>query len=103
MLLGAKGLVKSEFIDVGDDPDNIVREFRTRFFDTERFFDKYAGGKFAMYLFRRYQSRPSTSTEGARQLIEEAQLFLEASHACHARLTSQTTSAGEKPINAAQK
>ena len=103
MLLGAKGLVKSEFIDVGDDPDDIVREFRTRFFDTERFFDKYAGGKFAMYLFRRYQSRPSTSIEAARQLIEEAQLFLEASHACHARLTSQTTSEGEKPINAAQK
>lgn len=30
----------------------IVREFRARFFDTKLFFDTYAGGKFAMYLFR---------------------------------------------------
>ena len=82
MLLAAKGLIKTEFIDIRDDPDSIVREFKERFFDTELFFDKYAGGKFAMYLFRRHkrESRAAT-TESARQLIEEAQLFLEASHA----------------------
>jgi sulfite reductase (ferredoxin) len=90
MLLAAKGLVKTEYIDVTDDPDNIVREFRTRFFETQVFFDKYAGGKFAMYLFRRHESksRPTTA-ETARQLIEEAQLFLEASHACQARLAAE--------------
>ena len=81
---------KTEFIDITDDPNDIVREFRTRFFDTRLFFDKYAGGKFAMYLFRRHDavSQPATA-ESARQLIEEAQLFLEASHACQAHLTAQ--------------
>ena len=95
MLLAAKGLVKTEYTDVTDDPDNIVREFRTRFFETQVFFDKYAGGKFAMYLFRRHEakSRPTTS-EAARQLIEEAQLFLEASHACQARLAADSSLSG---------
>ena len=92
MLLAAKGLIKTEFIDVTDNPADIVREFKERFFDTELFFDKYAGGKFAMYLFRRHkrESRPAT-TESARQLIEEAQLFLEASHACQARLAAENS------------
>jgi len=89
MLLAAKGLIKTEFIDISDDPDSIVKEFRTRFFDTEVFFDKYARGKFAMYLFRRHESGSSDTAEAAHQLIEEAQLFLEASHACQARLASQ--------------
>ena len=89
MLLAAKGLVKTEFTDISEAPDDIVREFRERFFETQVFFDKYAGGKFAMYLFRRHEavSRPETA-EAARQLIEEAQLFLEASHACQARLAA---------------
>ena len=89
MLLAAKGLVKAEFIDVGDDPADIVREFRTRFFDTQVFFDKYAGGKFGMYLFRRHERGPAATAEAAHQLIEEAQLFLEASHACQARLAAR--------------
>ena len=89
MLLAAKGLIKTEFVDISGDPDDIVREFRTRFFETQLFFDKYAGGKFAMYLFRRHAAtrRPGTA-ESARQVIEEAQLFLEASHACQARLAA---------------
>ena len=95
MVRAAKGLIKTEFIDITDDPDDIVREFRTRFFDTQIFFDKYAGGKFATYLFRRHDAveRPGTA-ETARQLIEEAQLFLEASHACQARLLATQTAVG---------
>lgn len=95
MLLAAKGLIKTEFIDITDNPDDIVREFKERFFDTELFFDKYAGGKFAMYLFRRHKrlSSPAT-TESSRQLIEEAQLFLEASHACQARLAAENSQSG---------
>ena len=95
MLLAAKGLIKTEFIDITDDPDDIVREFKTRFFDTQLFFDKYAGGKFAMYLFRRHDAVSQLGTaESARQLIEEAQLFLEASHACQARLAAQSAQPG---------
>ena len=93
MLLAAKGLIKTEFIDISDDPDEIAGEFRTRFFDTQLFFDTYAGRKFAMYLFRRHDAtdRPGT-TEAARQLIEKTQLFLEASHACQARLVARQSS-----------
>tara|TARA_B100001123_G_scaffold451307_1_gene630483 strand:+ start:12562 stop:14832 length:2271 start_codon:yes stop_codon:yes gene_type:complete len=90
MLLAAKGLIKTEFIDISDDPKDIVGEFKKRFFDTQIFFDKYAGGKFAMYLFRRHETNePKGTGDAARQLVEEAQLFLEASHACRARLASQ--------------
>ena len=90
MLQAAKGLIKTSFIDITDDPTHIVNEFRSRFFDTQIFFDKYAGGKFAQYLFRRHArgERPP-DRNAARQLIEEAQLFLEATHACQARLASQ--------------
>ena len=93
MLLAAKGLIKTEFIDIGDDPAEIVREFRSRFFDTKLFFDKYAGGKFAMYLFRRHQTGPRHAVDAAHQLIEEAQLFLEAAHACQARLAARPAAA----------
>ena len=90
MLLAAKGLIKTEFIDIRDDPDETVREFRARFFDTQLFHDKYAGGKFAMYLFRRHDAGVRDTAEAVRHLIEEAQLFLEASHACQARLTARS-------------
>ncbi|HJN45024.1 MAG: sulfite reductase [Acidobacteria bacterium] len=102
MLQAAKGLIKTEFIDISDEPDQIVTEFRTRFFDTEIFFDKYAGGKFAQYLFRRHaQAEPAVDRDTARQLIAEAQLFLEATHACQAKLASQPampTAAGRAAV-----
>ena len=85
MLQAARGLIKIQFIDIGDNPDEIVKQFRERFYQTELFFDRFAGGKFAQYLFRRHAAAARQVTAGsARQLIEEAQLFLEAAHACHA-------------------
>ena len=57
------------------------------------FFDKYAKGKFAQYLFNRYENPKVTpDKESSHRLIEEANLFIEAAHACDARLAS--TSAG---------
>lgn len=49
MLLAARGPVKRELMEVSEDPDDVVREFRARFYDTQLFYDKYAGGKFAQY------------------------------------------------------
>ena len=46
MLKAARALVRTQFLDVGDSPDRIVEEFKSRFFDTELFFDQYAKGKF---------------------------------------------------------
>ncbi len=87
MIHAAKALVKLEFQDVPDDPDRIVREFTTRFYDTQKFFDSFAGGKFAQYLFAAHasSSQPANS-DSARFLIDEAQLFVDASHACVNRL-----------------
>ena len=100
MLQAARGLIKTEFIDVPNDPDRIVAEFRTRFFDTGIFFDRFAGGKFAQYLFRRHaRPRPPAGVDTARQSIEEAQLFLEATHACQARLASAPVTAGEAALS----
>ncbi len=92
MLIAARGLIKKQWHDVPEDPDTVVGEFRKRFYDTELFFDKYAKGKFAQYLFARHeratQSNGQTNLDTARLLIEEAQLFIEAAHACDTRMAA---------------
>jgi sulfite reductase (ferredoxin) len=70
-----------------DGNDHVVDAFRREFFDTELFFDPYARGKFGAYLFKAQgRSHADYTAETAHQLIEEAYLFIEASHACYARL-----------------
>lgn len=87
MVKAARGLVKKQFLDIPEDPDTVVEEFRKRYYDTEIFFDPYAKGKFAQYLFTRHAKPPQEYTEdNARYLVEEAQLFIEASYACDARM-----------------
>jgi sulfite reductase (ferredoxin) len=83
MLNAAKALVLAENLDVKDDPDQIVEEFRVRYYDTQKFFDPFAGGKFANYLFdaHRRNGRPHNE-ESSRYLIDEAQLFIDAAHSC---------------------
>jgi sulfite reductase (ferredoxin) len=94
MLQAAKGLIKTEFLDVKDDPDILVEEFRKRFYETELFHDKYAGGKFAHYLFRRHESPPHEFTrEHVHTLVEEVQLFIEAAHACWERIAQRQIAA----------
>ena len=94
MLQSARALIKTEFLDVADDPDILVGEFRKRFYDTELFHNQYAGGKFAHYLFRRYESPPREHTrDHAHTLVEEAQLFIEAAHACWERIAQRQVAA----------
>jgi len=87
MLMAAQALVRTRFQDVGDDPGRIVTEFRARFFDTQLFFDRFAKGQFAQYLLSRHEGPPARmDRDAARTRVEEAQLFIEATHACEARL-----------------
>jgi sulfite reductase (ferredoxin) len=87
MLLAAKALVRAQTFDIGDDPSQIVAEFRARYYDTQLFFDKYAGGKFAHYFFRLAErDRDAATLDDAHHWVEEAQLFVEAAYACEARL-----------------
>jgi sulfite reductase (ferredoxin) len=94
MLSAARALVRTEYIDVTESADDIVKEWRVRFFDTERFFDKYAGGRAGQYLLDRYADKaPRVGRSEAARRVEEAQLFIEAAHACEAR-----SSAARAPV-----
>lgn len=87
MLLAARSLVRTQYLDVGNDADSIIDEFRIRFYDTKLIYDAFAGGKFARYLFSRHEHPPVEATkEGAHQLVEEAQLFIENIHSAEQRI-----------------
>jgi sulfite reductase (ferredoxin) len=89
MLQAARGLTREKSLNLGTEPGEIVAEFRKHFFDTQVFFDPFAGGKFAQYFFRAYEDRGRPATrETAHQLIEEATLFVDAAHQCYGRLGS---------------
>jgi len=88
MLKAAQSLVRTQNQDITDDPDDIVAEFKSRFYDTELFFDKYAKGKFAEMFFGRHENPvESPDRDSAHHLIEETQLFIEACYACDMRLS----------------
>jgi sulfite reductase (ferredoxin) len=87
MLRAAKALVKISYPNISDDSDQIVSEFRTRYYDTQKFFDPFAGGKFANYLFDAHRkSREPYTVDSSRYLIDEAQLFIDAAHSCYNRM-----------------
>ncbi len=95
MLQAARALILPRYPDVGQDPDTIVAEFKQRFYDTRLFFDPYARGKFARYLLDRHAHPPDRLDEDvAHQRVDEAQLFIEAAHACDARLAAE-----ERPLD----
>jgi sulfite reductase (ferredoxin) len=94
MLIAAQGLVRTQMRDITDDPEQVVSEFKKRFYDTQLFqapdAGQYAGGKFALYLLNRHADKdPALNLDRVRHLIEEAQLFIEAAYSCHHRLTEQ--------------
>ncbi|MBI3940468.1 MAG: nitrite/sulfite reductase [Acidobacteria bacterium] len=105
MVQAAGALVKIFLPDIAGDADKILGEFRTRFYDTELFFDPYAGGKFAQYLFRAQQRAAGPySAEVAHRRIEEAQLFVEAAYSCYGRLQAKRMlplDSGSAPATAA--
>jgi sulfite reductase (ferredoxin) len=77
MLTAASGLVQMHNPDIADDAEVILEEFRKHFYDTQ----------FARLIFQAYETRHEVPTpELAHQRVEEAQLFIEAAHACHARV-----------------
>lgn len=91
MLSAAKALIQMQYTDCSDDSNEIVREFKARYHDTQLFWDKYAKGKFSAYLFKWNDARPTadTTADEAHQLIEETQLFIEAAHTCYDRMQEQ--------------
>jgi len=96
MLHAAQGLVKSQDPGISDDENKIIAEFTRRFYDTQLFWDKYAGGKFAEYFFKAkdfVREGKTVDSDRAVQLLQEAQLFIDAAHDCHNRLRGTVQSA----------
>jgi len=90
MLTAARTLVQLQWLDVPDDPAVIVSEFRTRFVDPKLFWDRFHHDQFSRYLFVRHEGADTRFTaDTAHKLIEEANLFIDAAHKCHATVQSQ--------------
>jgi sulfite reductase (ferredoxin) len=86
MLQAARALTREKNSLLGNEPEEIVREFRAHLVEPQIFWDQYAGAKFAQYLFRAHEEKGKTGTkEAAHQMIEEAQLFVDASHQCYTK------------------
>jgi sulfite reductase (ferredoxin) len=101
MLTAAKTLVQVEWLDAPNDPAVIVEEFRKRFVETKLFWDTYHHGQFANYLLARHEGADSRFTKDtAHKLVEEANLFIDAAHKCHAKI--QARPAGAVHVPAAQ-
>ncbi|MCC6538111.1 MAG: nitrite/sulfite reductase [Bryobacterales bacterium] len=87
MLHGAVALLKQRVPVFAEDGDTVVGHFQTHLVDTQLFHDPFTGAKFAQYFLQAHERREqAVSPDRAHQLVEEAQLFIEASHACYARM-----------------
>jgi sulfite reductase (ferredoxin) len=87
MVRAAQGLLKVEDSDVKATPEVVLPLFRQRFLDNERFFDRFVGRQEAAYLTTAAESGGKVrDVDEAHRRVEEAQLFIEACHACYARM-----------------
>lgn len=87
MVTAAQGLIKTGNTDIKDDPETVFREFSQRFVDTQTFFERFIGASEWPYFQGAHQSGGmARDRDEARRRVEEAQLFIEACHACYARL-----------------
>jgi sulfite reductase (ferredoxin) len=90
MITAARTLVQLEFLDVPDDANVIVEEFRRRFVDSKIFWDTYHGDQFSRYLFLRHEGADGRFTaDTAHKIVEEANLFIDAAHKAHAKWQAQ--------------
>lgn len=91
MVTASKALVRHVGGQVRDDADDVVPAFREKLHDTGLFHNKFAKGKFANYLLKLHESKAyeGADPEIAHRTLDEARLFLEASHECYERLAAQ--------------
>jgi sulfite reductase (ferredoxin) len=105
MLTAARGLVRIFHPNVPESSDSIVEEFRRRYYDTQLFFDRFSGGRFAQFLFTAHDSIASSSFDGgltvdlAHRRIEEAQLFIEHAHTTRRKMSDPAAAMAAKPAS----
>ena len=95
MVTAAKALIRHLDVQVTDDVDDVIANFKTHLHETKLFHDPFAKGKFAAYLLKRHgdESHKDANEETAHRALDEAQLFLEAAHGCYQRLTEAAAAA----------
>jgi sulfite reductase (ferredoxin) len=93
MLTAAQALIRHIEVQVSDEADDIIEQFRTHFDATEVFHDPFMKGKFAAFLFKAHDERVTESTDEVRahRLLDEASHFIEASHACYQRMSAASS------------
>ena len=80
-------LSKTKDPDVRSDPETVFNDFERQFIDTRLFFERYIGNSEWPYFQAAHETGGvARDRDEARRRVEEAQLFIEASHACFMRL-----------------
>ena len=102
MVLAAHGLLKAANPDAKGDPASVFDAFERQFIDTGAFFERYIGNQEWPYFQAAHGAGgESRDRDESRRRVEEAQLFIEASHACYARLLQAQSGSGGSPAVAA--
>ena len=88
MVLAAQALTREKNSFLGEGVDEIVSEFRSSLLRHQAVLRSVLRRQVRPLLFPRLRTprRSRASKEGAHQLIEEAQLFVEAAHQCYTRI-----------------
>lgn len=95
MILAAQGLLKHGDPDVKGDPELVFPRFEKEFIDSELFFERFIGAKeWGYFQAAREAGGVVRDRDEARRRVEEAQLFIEAAHACYTRML-QTQASGD--------
>ena len=94
MLTAARSLSREFNPNLSEDPQEIASDFKKHLVDTTLFHDEFVGPKFAHYFLRSFEEGLGDGgPAAARNLIEEAQLFVEASHACYQKMQANRSAA----------
>ena len=99
MVSAAHGLLKARNPDASPAADVVFAEFKQQFIETQLFFDRYVGASEWQYFQSAFAANGDVrDRDEARRRVEEAQLFVEAAHACYARLLqAQSTPSLPRP------
>jgi sulfite reductase (ferredoxin) len=94
MVGAAHGLLKMRDPDVPADPAVVFPLFQEQFVDSGLFFERFIGSSEWQYLQAAQEAGGAVrDRHDARRRIEEAQLFIEAAHACYTRLLQARSAA----------
>jgi len=89
IVTAAQGLIKARNPDITSDPDTVFTTFKGSFIDSGLFLDRFVGaGEWQYYQAAHAARGEARDRDEARRRVEEAQLFIEAAHACYGRLAA---------------